>query len=129
MQQNVTETITLEAAVDLSSKQYHLLRLSAAWTCNQASNTNAPIAGVLQNAPQSGEAATVGLLGISRIVCGSSVAAGDMLTTSTSGRAVTCSPASGAGLWVIGQALEAASADGDIISAYIRPTFRYVTTG
>lgn len=127
MQQNVTEAITLEAAADLSAKQYHLLRLSTDWTCNQASTSITPIVGVLQNIPQSGEAATVGIMGISRVVVGSTVAAGDFLTTSASGRAVKCAPASGgASAYAIGMALEAGTTDGDIISAYIRPCFRYV---
>ena len=109
------ETFTLEAAADLSGKQYHIVRMSAANQCNQASNaTDLNIIGVLQNKPQAGEFATVADGGTSKVVAGGSVSVGNPVTTNGSGRAVAVS--SGTNQVVIGTALDAATADGDVIS-------------
>ena len=120
----VLETFT--AAADLSAKQFHVVRLSAADTCNQASaTTQTDILGVLQNLPTSGQAATVCMQGMTPVVVGSAVSAGDRLTVSASGRVVTGSPASGAGVVVIGKAITAGTSDGDIITAWIQQPYRY----
>lgn len=109
------ETYTLEAAADLSGKQYHIVRLSAADKCDQASyNLDTNIIGVLQNKPQAGEFATIADGGISKVVAGGTVSVGNPVTTNGSGRAVAVT--SGSNARVIGTALEAASADGDVIS-------------
>jgi hypothetical protein len=111
------ETLTLEAAADLSTKQHHLVRLSGANLCNQASEAvNAGLIGVLQNKPKSGEFATVAYQGQSKVVAGAAITAGARITTNGSGRAVATSALS---QMVIGQALEAAGANGEVISALI----------
>lgn len=111
------ETITgLTAAADLSGKQYHIVRGSAANAVNQASNAAATsVLGVLQNKPKITEAAAVGFLGVSKIVAGAAVTAMDLISTNASGRAITCV----SGAVYIGRALEAAGADGDVITAVL----------
>lgn len=124
----VLETFT--AAADLSAKRYHLVRLSAADNVNQASNPGGTDnLGVLQNKPESGEAATVIMGGMAKVVAGSSMAVGALFTTSASGRAVTAAPASGVAAYVYGQVLEAPTADGDIVSVWLTRPWRFVAIG
>lgn len=117
------ETIAgLAAAADLSGKQYHLVRLSAAWTVNQASEAaNSALLGVLQNKPKSGEAATVADGGTSKVVAGAAITAGAVLSTNGSGRAIAVV----SGAVAFGQALTAAGADGDVISARLMKPVRW----
>jgi len=116
------ETVTLKAAADLSGKQYHAVRMSAANACNQASlSTDSAIVGVLQNKPQSTEAATVGYMGISKITVGGVVTAGDVLTSNSSGRAATVA----SGQIAIGRALETSTQNGDVITAILQSPVRW----
>jgi hypothetical protein len=117
------ETLTLEANADLSNKQYHFLRYVATEKCDQAShNASDALVGVLQNKPQSSEFATVAVFGLSKLVAGAAITAGNLLTTNGSGRAVSAAPASGSTVYIAGRALSAAGADGDVITALVFPT-------
>lgn len=117
------ETLTgVEAAADLSGKQYHIMRYSAANNVNQGSlATDSALCGVLQNKPQSGDHATIGYLGISKIVAGAAITAGDIITTNSSGRAATVA----SGEIAVGRALVAAGANGDIITSVLFPPVRW----
>src|SRR5215831_2755720 len=70
------------------------------------------IYGVLQNKPQIGISADVGVLGYSKCIAGASIALGaEFMTSSTAaGTMVTYSTASGAGCVRVGLAIEAAAA-------------------
>ena len=104
----------LSAAADLTGKQYHIVRLSAAYTTNQASlATDINIAGVLQNKPSTNEHASVAFEGRGKVVAGAAINANAWITANSSGRAT--SVLSGLASMVVGRALEAAGADGDII--------------
>ncbi len=108
------ETYTLEAAADLSGKQYHVMRQTDVAKCDIASNAvDDALVGVLQNKPQSGEFATIADGGISKVVVGAAVTQGENLTHNSSGRAITVT----SGDVIFGMALETAGADGQIISA------------
>src|SRR5438128_12454740 len=119
------ETLTLEAAADLTAQQYHIVRLSAAQKCNFSSDaTNSAVVGVLQNKPRvspSPEFATVAYLGKSKIVAGAAITVGAILANNGSGRAATIT----SGQMAVGRALETASADGDIITALLFPPQRW----
>lgn len=118
----LVETLTLQAAADLSAKQYHFVRLSAAQKCNQASEAaNSATVGVLQNKPKVDEFATVGFFGKSKIVAGGAVTAGDILTTNSSGRAAVVT----SGQMAAGRSLDTAGADGDIITALLFPPVKW----
>lgn len=114
---NDLKTITMDADADLSVHQYNIMRATSARGVNVASiNTAVEIFGVLQNAPESGESATVGVGGFSKVRAGAAITANKMVTCNASGRAVTL-PSSG--VMAIGRALEAAGADGDIITVQL----------
>jgi hypothetical protein len=113
---------SFSAGADLTAHQYHVVRLSAADTVSQANSAGQTTQlGILQNNPESGLAATVALLGMSRVVAGSSMAVGDMFTTSASGRAVTVS----SGGYVVGRVLEASTTDGDIVTCWIERPWKF----
>ena len=107
------EPYTLKATADLSGLQYHILRQDGSLTCNVASNAvESSMCGVLQNKPQSGEHATVADLGISKVIAGGSLTAGDHLTCTESFRAA----AAGSGDMAFGRLLSTAGADGELVS-------------
>lgn len=110
-------TITgLTAATDLSGKRYHAVRLSAAKQVNQASlSTDSAIAGVLLNAPKTNEAATVQYTGLGKVTAGGAISANVLISVNGSGRAA----ATASGDMAFGRALEAATADGDVISVIL----------
>ena len=81
--------ITLEAAADLSAKQFHFVKVSAANKVDVCTAiTDAPI-GVLQNKPTSGQAANIRVLGISKLSANAAISAGAILGSSTDSQAQT----------------------------------------
>lgn len=64
---------TYEAAEDLSNDQFRIVVLDAGKVRRPNAGTDIPL-GVLQNAPESGEAASVMLIGKSKVVFGETVA-------------------------------------------------------
>lgn len=121
-------SITLVAGSDLSAHQYNIVHIDGDRACDITSlgQTLAlgPV-GVLENKPAaSGRSASVTISGYARVRAGAAVAAGRNFTANASGRAVV--PTSGQ--LVIGRALEAAAADGDLIGAIIFPAVRLAAT-
>lgn len=110
------QSVAFQAAADLSSKRYHIMRLSAANNVNQASlGTDTALIGVLQNKPKSGEAATISYLGKSKVTAAASCAANQLFTTNGSGRATIII----SGSMVVGRYLESPTADGDVVNALL----------
>lgn len=109
---------TLEAAADLSAKQYYIVKLASATTIN-VSDSAAAAYGVLQDKPKSGEhglVAVAGSGGITRVISdgsGTAIAAGDFIKSHTNGKAIKAGTDKDR---AIGMALEASSADGTIIA-------------
>ena len=73
--------------------------------------------GILQNTPASGQAADVGIMGISKVVAGAAITAGANLMCDTAGRAVAQTSTN----IIAAVALEAATAAGQIITVAIIP--------
>ena len=83
---------TYIADVDLSAKQFFMVAIVAADNAPphcQLPAAGGKIAGVVQNTPSTGEAATVAEDGVSKVVCGGTVTAGDFLAAGADGRALT----------------------------------------
>ena len=113
---NAVLDVTYKAAADLSDYQYHFVYLSADNTVN-VSGANARAIGVLQNVPDTaGMAARVRIIGTTKIMAGEAFAVGKMLTSKSDGHAEI---ADAAGEWVGALALEAATAENDIVAAKI----------
>lgn len=104
------------AGGDLSSKQYHFVKLN---TSGQvvivAANTDKPF-GILQNAPASGGVAEVMLAGISKVVADADLAIGDQIGASSDGQAATYAPGTDTTKYIVGEVLTANTAAGGIVS-------------
>lgn len=85
------EQISLIAGEDLSAAQYYAVKLNSSGQAVKAGAGENAI-GVVQNAPKLGQAATVMTLGVSFVVYGATVTAGQNLAADASGKLV---PASG----------------------------------
>lgn len=120
--------VSLQAAGDLSAKQFYCMKISAANTVDTNDAAGAPVFGILQNKPAAaGRAAEVAVAGIAKVTAGAAVAAGALVKSLANGKIDDASTAatvdaSGAsataastGAHVIGIAIDAASADGDVI--------------
>lgn len=81
-------SITLVAAADLSTKQFHGIKID---TNGQAALAvlGEPIVGVLQNNPIAGQSATVQVLGITKAKAAGTIAAGAFVGANASAQFVT----------------------------------------
>ena len=113
-------TVTLEANADLSSKQYYFVELDAdgkVGACNAA--TDRPI-GVLQNAPDaSGKAATVLVVGVSKIVSDAALDENNLIGPSADGQADKKIPGTDGSEYLCGTMLTATGGAGEIGTAVI----------
>lgn len=91
MQSNL-QSITLLAAADLSAKQFYGVKVDSNGKAALAGAGDMCI-GVLQNKPESGQAATVAYGGRTKMVAGGNVTAGTPAKTDSAGKAATASKA------------------------------------
>lgn len=71
------------------------------------------VKGVLQNDPDTGQAAIIRVEGLTKLVAGGAVAVGDPVCSSTDGKGIT---ATTTGQWFFGRAESASTASGQLIS-------------
>ncbi len=103
--------ISMDAGADLSSSQ-HLFVTSDASGDAVVAGAGVRVVGVLDNDPTSGQAAGVAIEGVTKVIAGAAVAAGADVASSAAGKAIT----STSGDYIAGVALQAATADGDLIA-------------
>lgn len=101
------------AAADLSAKQFYLVAMSS--TGWNVAGAGTYVDGALQNKPASGAVCDVMVDGISKVVAGAAIAKGARIASTAAGKAVTAVTND----YSFGVALQAALADGDIISVLI----------
>jgi len=112
---------TLTAAADLSDKQYYFVKLASATTVNVCTAiTDLPI-GILQNTPTSGQAADVRIFGVSKASADGTITAGRWMGTSADSQAAGITPGSDTTQYVMGQAIQAASA-GETFTMFLNPS-------
>jgi len=110
--------VTLEAGGDLSAGQYRFVELAADAQVDIVASAGGDAVGVLQNDPSAaGRAATVAVMGVSKVVAGATVAAGDRLQSDANGAAI----AAASGDIVLGRALTGGAA-GDVIEVLLIST-------
>lgn len=107
--ENPVLTLSLPAGADLSAKQHLFVKASSGAAVLAGNNEGA--LGVLQNDPNAEGTASIMALGVSRVVAGAAIAEGAQVAADANGKAKTAAT----GSIVLGVALEAAAADGDII--------------
>jgi hypothetical protein len=111
----------LTAAADLSTKQYHFVKLTSATEVNVCTNiADVPI-GVLQNTPTSGQAAEICIFGITKVVSDGVLAAGNIIGTSADSQADAITRGSDTTVTVMGHAIEVAAA-GNTVTMFLNPT-------
>jgi len=111
--------ITLEAAADLSAKQYYFVKVDSngkAAVC--AAATDVPI-GVLQNDPTAGQTAEIVVGGVTKISSDAALNEGDLIGTSADGQADAKTPGTDTTNYVVGQMMTATGAAGVIGTALV----------
>jgi len=110
------------AAAALTTRQFYPAKVTAANTVNICTVDGEIFDGVLQDAPASGAAANVMASGITKVVAGEALAAGDMWGVDSTGRAKKVeATVTGAdvGDFFGGRVLEAAAAAGELATVTI----------
>jgi len=107
----------MTAAADLSGSQYRIVKVTADKQVNLGSSAGETVLGVLQNDPKSGEAALVRTGGVSKVVAGGTLSAGDKVQTDANGAAITALT----GDFTVGQVLIGA-ASGEIATILVSPS-------
>ena len=127
---NVGQDFTLEAAADLSAKQFFFVKVDSAGKAALATAAaGEAVFGVLQNDPTAGQAASVRTAGETQVAAGGTFAAGDKLSADANGRAVKYTPATVytgtpytvSGTMVLGIALTAGASGGTIATMLFDP--------
>lgn len=117
-------TTSFEVASDLSLKQFHLAKFTVVNGRVDFATAVADVpAGVIQdnNASVIGNATAIRMLGLSEVVAGGVVAAGDRITTDAQGRGVKAAPAVGVNNAIWGVAKTSAGAAGERFSMFVSP--------
>ena len=112
---------TLTAAADLSSKQYHFVKLASATTVNVCTATTDRAIGILQNDPTSGQQAIVQIFGISKVVADGTIAFNNVIGTSADSQADAIVPGTDTSVVTLGIAIQAASAS-ETFTMFLNPT-------
>lgn len=111
-------TVSLEAASNLSSYQYYVVKFAS--TAGQVKLATTPatdtIIGVLQNEPTAGQEAQIAGIGYCIAAAEASVSAGNPVTCSSTGRVKATTTDKDE---VLGFAMQASSAAGDLIQVHL----------
>lgn len=100
----------------LGATKHIFVQGTAAYRAHQATAaTSGNLLGVMQNNPGIDEAMSIACAGLSKVVAGGALTANAIITTNASGRAAVV----GSGEMAAGRVLEAAGADGDVVTAML----------
>ena len=115
--------LSIPAAADQSTKQFYAAAVNSAGRLALCSAAGQLAIGLIQSGADTlDRASTVRVLGVSKGFAGDVIAAGAAVATDANGKLKTASAlvqATGAASNVIGIALKAAAADGDIIPVFL----------
>jgi hypothetical protein len=117
--------ITFKAGADLSAQRYRAVVAGAGANEVSVAGANARAIGFLQNEPLQNQAAAVRPLGTTIAVAGAAIAKDAAVKTDANGALVAVGgEAAGTIVYVVGRALQAAGAAGDLIEVLIEK-YRY----
>jgi hypothetical protein len=115
---NAVHTINAVSGADYSASQYLFVTVASDGEIDPVGTAGLPALGVLYNAPQAkGIAAEVAIAGVAKVKAGAAFNAGVLIMSSAAGKAVTAT----SGNRILGMAVTAAAADGDIVSILLQP--------
>lgn len=103
-------------SVTLAAKQYYFVSQDTDGTLIVPAGVTAKPIGILQNAPAIGQEAEVMVDGISKVVAGGAISIGATVGIYAGGKAKAIVPGTDTTQYILGIALEEATADGDIIA-------------
>lgn len=109
------------AAADLRTHQFKFVKITAARTVGLCTATTDKPIGVLQNKPNTGEAAEVLVIGVTEVVAGETIAAGDKLTVNAVAKAVNDVPGAAPLMW-FGTVIDGSAVD-ELATALINCAF------
>jgi hypothetical protein len=113
---NSQTSVTLEAGADLSTNQFHFVKLDADGQLSVATDGFAAV-GVLLNDPSAaGRAAEVCIGGLTRVEAGGNITAGDPVASNATGEAIEA----GTDDVILGVAVTG-GVDGEVISIIFQP--------
>jgi len=96
-------------------KQYTFVKITGAHQVGLATAATDAVVGVLQNKPQRlGQAATVGIRGITNVIASAAINAGDLVTSTATGTAVQSATNT------LGIAITSAAGPGQLLSVLLR---------
>jgi len=110
------DDLSLIAAADLSALKGTIVRVTAEQSVNVVTVAPQQPIGILINKPISGAAALVRVRGKCKAIAGAAITVGARLMWGTGGKVITLS---GTTNYVVGVALQAAGADGDVIEILV----------
>lgn len=111
------DVLTRIAGADLSTTgQYRFVEQSTAGTVTVCNSAGENAIGVLQNNPTGGQAATIAVGGVTKVLAGATIEPGNQLATTSAGKAAVATN----GQVILGEAMSAGG-DGAIISMLWRP--------
>lgn len=110
--------LSIPAGANLSAAQYTFVKISGTGVVAVAAATDTPI-GVLLNDPASGETAEVAISGVVKLKASAAITAGAAVGTTSTGTAVTVVAGTDTTKYLLGRAITAAGAAGDIITVAI----------
>lgn len=117
--------LSFPAAEDLTNDQYRFVVLASDGTVRRPDSEAEVALGILQNAPESGEAAAVRILGASKLEVNAALGIGtfvmpEYVSDADAGKGKT---SSGAPAYTRAVVIEASSAEGDLASVLLTSTF------
>ena len=116
---------SFEAAEDLSDQQFHFIVLNTSGKVRLPDSEDEVALGILQNAPESGKAAEVTIIGKSKLVANAALAIGKFVKPEYVG-AADAGKGDDAGTWwdtARGMVVEAAGAEDDLCSVWLIDPF------
>ena len=111
--------ITLEAAADLSAKQYYFVAVDTDGKAALTGDDGNPI-GVLQNKPAAGEAASICVYGVTKLYIGTESGLGAGYNVGCDSN--SAGKVSDSGSYRLGVSLEDPTANGDVVSILFQKT-------
>jgi len=111
------QTISLVAGEDLSSSQYYFVAVDSSGQAVLTGDDGNPV-GVVQNKPESGQAATICVYGISKLYIGTAAGLGTGYNVGCDSN--SAGKVSDTGSFRMGVALEDPTTDGDIVAVLIQ---------
>lgn len=111
--------ITLEAGADLSSSQYHFVKLNSSGKAVECSAVTDKPVGVLQNTPTSGQAAEIVVVGLTKVSTNAALAIADLVGTSADSQAAAYVAGTDTTKYVVGTVLVTSGGADEITSILV----------